>query len=167
MNLSCHIKKQVNRRSTLEQLTLGNYVRRLACLVAYKLSFSAFRELHCNCFAVSSICAAPFNYICWTQYHNNSRKLRLHCRHQFPWCALALKFRRTQLCGVSSAYKRSTITDACPKPYSRCSHYLSKFVQEKIHLLNFGLCCTSCVKVRIRSTTFDNAPLIALKMDLC
>jgi hypothetical protein len=37
----------------------------------------------------SSICAAPFSNMCSTQADNNSRKLRLRCGCQLPWCALA------------------------------------------------------------------------------
>jgi hypothetical protein len=40
---------------------------------------------------ISSICAAPFSNMCWTQADNSSRKLRLCCGCQFPYCALALK----------------------------------------------------------------------------
>jgi hypothetical protein len=40
---------------------------------------------------VSSICAAPVSNMCSTQVDNNSRKLRLRCGCQFPWCALALR----------------------------------------------------------------------------
>jgi hypothetical protein len=44
-----------------------------------------------SCVAVSSICAAPVSNMCSTQADNSSRKLRLRCGCQFPWCALALK----------------------------------------------------------------------------
>jgi hypothetical protein len=79
VNLSCHLKKQMNQSSTLEQLKLrGNAtVRRLTCSVAWELSFSVFRELRCNCITVSLICAAPFSSTCSTQSDNNCRKLRL------------------------------------------------------------------------------------------
>jgi hypothetical protein len=43
-----------------------------------------------NYVAVSSICAAPFSNICSIQAGNNSRKLRLRCGCQFPWCTLGL-----------------------------------------------------------------------------
>jgi hypothetical protein len=43
-----------------------------------------------NCVSVCSICAAPFSNMCSTQADNNSRKLRLRCGCQFPWCALGL-----------------------------------------------------------------------------
>jgi hypothetical protein len=56
----------------------------LRCLEVEFLSLSA------NCVALSSICAAPFSNMCSTQADNNSRKLRLRCGCQFPWCALAL-----------------------------------------------------------------------------
>jgi hypothetical protein len=39
---------------------------------------------------VSSRCAAPVNNMCSTQADNSSRKFRLRCGCQFPWCALAL-----------------------------------------------------------------------------
>jgi hypothetical protein len=52
-------------------------VRRLAYTVAWELSFSVFRELRCNCVAVSSISASPFSSTGSTQSNNNSRKLRL------------------------------------------------------------------------------------------
>jgi hypothetical protein len=35
-------------------------------------------------------CAATFSNMCSTQADKNSRKLRLRCGFQFPWCALAL-----------------------------------------------------------------------------
>jgi hypothetical protein len=41
--------------------------------------------------AVSSICDAPFSDMCSTQADSNSRKLRLRCGCQFPWCILALR----------------------------------------------------------------------------
>jgi hypothetical protein len=44
-----------------------------------------------ECVAVSSICAAPFSNMCSTQANKNSRKLRLRCGCQFPWCAFAVK----------------------------------------------------------------------------
>jgi hypothetical protein len=56
----------------------------LRCLEIEFLSLSA------SCVAVSPICAAPFSNMCSTQADNNSRKLRLRCGCQFPWCALAL-----------------------------------------------------------------------------
>jgi hypothetical protein len=65
-------------------------VRRLACSVAWELSFSVFCRLRCSCIAVSSIRTAPFSSTCSTQSDNNSRKWRLHFGCQFPWCALAL-----------------------------------------------------------------------------
>jgi hypothetical protein len=73
-------------------------VRRLACSVACELSFSVFRELRCSCVAVSSVCAPPFSSTSSTQSDNNSRKLRLRCGCQFPWCVLAFKgcLRNTQ-----------------------------------------------------------------------
>jgi hypothetical protein len=43
-----------------------------------------------SCVAVSSICAAPFSNTCSTQADMSSRKLRLRCGCQFPWCALAV-----------------------------------------------------------------------------
>jgi hypothetical protein len=44
-----------------------------------------------NCVAVSSICAAPFSNIRSSQADKNSRKLRLRCGCQFPWCAFGLR----------------------------------------------------------------------------
>jgi hypothetical protein len=44
----------------------------------------------CYGIVVSSICAAPFSNMWSTQADNNSRKLRLRCGCQFPWCVLAL-----------------------------------------------------------------------------
>jgi hypothetical protein len=38
---------------------------------------------------VSSVCAAPFSNICSIQADINSRKLRLRCGCQFPWCSHA------------------------------------------------------------------------------
>jgi hypothetical protein len=34
---------------------------------------------------------APFSDMCSTQADNSSRKLRLRCGCQFPWCAAALR----------------------------------------------------------------------------
>jgi hypothetical protein len=51
--------------------------------------------------AVSSICAAPFSSTCSTQSDNNSRKSRLRCSWQFPWCALA---RTVQLQSLSQYF---------------------------------------------------------------
>jgi hypothetical protein len=89
VNLSCHLKKQTNHRSTLEQQTKrqrnSEKTGMLLCLEVEFLSLSA------SCVAVSSICAAPFSNMCSTQADISSRKFRLHCGCQFPWCALALR----------------------------------------------------------------------------
>jgi hypothetical protein len=58
-------------------------VRRMACSIAWKLSFC----LSASFLAVSSICAAPCSNMCSTQAGNNSRKLQLPVSS----CALALK----------------------------------------------------------------------------
>jgi hypothetical protein len=47
--------------------------------------------------AVSSVRAAPFSSTCSTQSRNKSRKLRLRCGCQFPWCSLALRLPRVAL----------------------------------------------------------------------
>jgi hypothetical protein len=48
-----------------------------------------FLSLPASCVAVSSICSAALTSMCSTQADNNSRKLRLRCGCQCPWCALA------------------------------------------------------------------------------
>jgi hypothetical protein len=51
--------------------------------------------------AVSSVSVAPFSNMCSTQADNSSRKLRLRCGCQFPWCALGLRVRirfRLEVC---------------------------------------------------------------------
>jgi hypothetical protein len=108
---SSTLRNNESLKSVIEQLTLGNHaatelweewlaplpgswvsqsLRELRCrflnLRAWKLSFSVFPRV-----------ALPFpqfallrSVICvQTQADNNSRKLRLLCGCQFPWCALA------------------------------------------------------------------------------
>jgi hypothetical protein len=67
-----------------------------------------FLSLSTSCVAVSSICAAPFSYMCSTQAANNSWKLRLRCGCQFPWCAVALKvviYRFQAICSSEERYR--------------------------------------------------------------
>jgi hypothetical protein len=42
-----------------------------------------------SCAALSPLWAAPFSNKCSTQAYNNSRKLRLRCGYQIPWCDLS------------------------------------------------------------------------------
>jgi hypothetical protein len=55
-----------------------------------------FLSLPASFFAVSSICAAPFTNMCSTQADNNSRKSRLRCGCQFPWCAPGRRFESSE-----------------------------------------------------------------------
>jgi hypothetical protein len=78
---------RVNRTAYTRKPWGNAIVRRLACSVAWKLSFSVFLRV-----------VLPFpqfvllhSVTCSTQADNNSWKLLLHCGCQFHWCALTLK----------------------------------------------------------------------------
>jgi hypothetical protein len=85
-------------------------VRRLASSVARELSFLVFRAFHCSRVAVSSVCAAHFSSTRSNHSDNNSRKSRLRCRCQFPWCSLALIVSVDNSSSVAqkSSHKRAT-----------------------------------------------------------
>jgi hypothetical protein len=74
-------KRLRNSRKDWETLLSGNG----ACQSYHNCVAVWFPSVRC-----SSICAALISNMCSTQADNNSRKLRLRCDCQFPWCALGL-----------------------------------------------------------------------------
>jgi hypothetical protein len=81
IKLPCHQKKQMNHRSTLEHLTLGNYVAmQLWENWPALLPWSWVSLSSASCVAVSSICTAPFSSmlnLVWKQFLETAVALQL------------------------------------------------------------------------------------------
>jgi hypothetical protein len=90
ISLSCHLKKQMNHRSTLERLNLGNYA-------ATQLWEDCLAQLPGNWVSESSVSALQlrccFLYLrCSVQSDNNIRRLRLPVSFVYsrPWSTEAI-----------------------------------------------------------------------------